>query len=100
MRSALLGTAPNRRYVVEWNNVEPFNSAVTSTMRFQAKLFETTNVIEFHYCAISAISDPILTGSSASIGVESTSGTAAVLSSFNTANSITLANAIRFTPAP
>lgn len=50
VRYQTLGTAPNRRLVVEWADVR--TSGVTATnqsFNFQAILYETTGVIEFSY---------------------------------------------------
>ena len=69
-------------------------------MNFQVKLFETTNVVEFHYCSL----DPgtglatAVSGSGATIGLENTAGTEGVQHSFNTANSVNTTDALRFTP--
>lgn len=44
-----VGSAPNRRLIVQWTNWNSYFSGATSQINFQAVLFETTNVIEFHY---------------------------------------------------
>jgi MSHA biogenesis protein MshQ len=64
-----LGTAPNRRFVAHWNQVERWNNAA-ATCSFQAVLFEGSNDIHFRY-------DPTDTGTncdgrSATIGAEAT----------------------------
>ena len=41
----VLGTAPNRRLVVSWNNC-PMFSCTSNFGTFQIVLFETTNIIE------------------------------------------------------
>jgi hypothetical protein len=52
-RVATLGTAPNRRFVAQWTDFTlPLDE--TARLTFQAKVFETTNVIEFHYCTLTA----------------------------------------------
>jgi hypothetical protein len=98
VRTATFGAMGSRRFVIEWNNVENRN-VTSSSMRFQAKLFEGTNVIEFHYCSLSDAMNAFLTGSSATIGIENQDGSRGVQHSLNTGSSITLANALRFTPA-
>lgn len=47
----LVGSAPNRKLVVEWNNVRiPYSTSTTGTFcTFQAWLNETTNVVNFVY---------------------------------------------------
>jgi hypothetical protein len=47
MRYATLGTAPNRRFVVSFENV-PMYSCTTMSFTGQIKLFETSNDIEVH----------------------------------------------------
>jgi hypothetical protein len=99
LRTAIFGSAPNRRFVMEWNNARTFSGAMSDTLRFQVKLFETSNIIELHYCAIANPMSAASTGGSATIGVESPSGTTGTQHSFNTPNSIDTMNAIRFTPS-
>jgi hypothetical protein len=54
-RVATTGTAPNRVTTIQWENVAdkatPASSATAqfTTMQFQVKLYETTNVVEFVY---------------------------------------------------
>jgi hypothetical protein len=43
------GTAPFREFTTEWNNVLTYRNNATARISFQVKLFETTNIIEFHY---------------------------------------------------
>ena len=44
------GTAPSRVFTAEWYRILTFNTGgVTARISFQTKLYETTNVIEFHY---------------------------------------------------
>jgi hypothetical protein len=94
----VIGTAPMRRFVVQWANF-PFFGDNASRTTFQVKLFETTNVIEFHYCALMATMPASRAGGdSATVGLENATGSAGVLHSFNRAMSINTTNAIRFTP--
>lgn len=93
-----LGTAPNRRFVVQWTNFSNYNDRM-ARMTFQAKLFETTNVIELHYCAITpGAMPPLATGSSATIGIENADGTRGRQHSHNTAMSVSAMTGLRFTP--
>lgn len=48
IRYQTLGTSPNRVLVVQWKNWSPYGSTGI-TMNSQIRLYETTNVIEFHY---------------------------------------------------
>jgi hypothetical protein len=71
VRSATFGAAPARRFVIEWNS--RFLSPMTETLRFQLKLFESTNVLEFHYCEMrsTAMSPPAaLAGAGATVGLQ------------------------------
>ncbi|MBI5214140.1 MAG: T9SS type A sorting domain-containing protein [Ignavibacteriae bacterium] len=44
------GTAPNRVLVVQWKNVKAhYEDGITTLLNFQLRLFETSNIIEFHY---------------------------------------------------
>ena len=97
VRTATFGTAPTRRFVTEWNNAA-FHGDSMSVLRFQAKLFETTNVIEFHYCTLTPSDDTRASGDSATVGIENTAGDVGVQHSNDTAASISTATAIRFTP--
>jgi hypothetical protein len=92
------GTAPNRRFVVQWTGYSFYNDN-TARMTFQAKLFETSNVIEVHYCSVTpGMNAGFATGSSASVGMESGTGRTGLQHSFNTAMSISTATALRWTP--
>ncbi len=95
-RTATLGTAPSRRFVVEWTN---FTSVSDSTARltFQAKLFETTNVVEIHYCSLAPATGSA-SGSNATIGVEDLTGSFGAQISYNTAAGATSGNGYRLTP--
>jgi len=66
------GTAPNRVLTVEWRNWEWNYLSSTPVISFQVKLYETTNVIEFHYRSESGS----VSSGSASIGIGSATGTA------------------------
>ncbi len=45
------GTAPNRIFTAEWNNMLAYSSGSTTRLNFQVKLYETSNEIEFCYGA-------------------------------------------------
>lgn len=98
VRSAVLGTAPNRRFVVGWNNWGLIGESGV-VLTFQAKLFETTNVVEFHYCSAMGTTTPRSRGASASIGVENNAGTAGVLVQYERDNAYSTAQGYRLTPA-
>lgn len=66
------GTAPNRRFIVEYSNVKFYNGAAnTGSVSFQIKLYETSNDIEVH---ITNAVDPA--PSAHYTGIENATGTA------------------------
>ncbi len=68
------GTAPNQRFVVEWNNLEAFPSFGSGeNATFQAVINETSGVLEFHYdnATFATGGDPW----SATVGTENYNGT-------------------------
>ena len=45
---------PNRVFIIQWKNVRAYYDAATTTrLNFQVRLYETTNIIEYHYGPIS-----------------------------------------------
>ncbi|HPI87554.1 MAG TPA: hypothetical protein PLR01_14365, partial [Bacteroidales bacterium] len=63
------GSEPNRVFTAEWNRLKPYmDNSVTARISFQVKLYETSNIIEFHYGNV----EPGTHSSyeSASIGIE------------------------------
>jgi hypothetical protein len=95
------GSGSNRVFTIQWADTTPYaSSAGPERFTFQAQLYETSNVIEFHYCTMAANggSATRTTGNSATIGLENATGTIGVQHSHNTATSVSPANALRFTP--
>jgi PKD repeat protein len=81
------GSAPNRVFTGEWNRVLTYYSGATARISFQIKLFETTNVIEFHYGTFEAGTH---SGSeSASIGIEDATGGSGHFKDVTTGSTIT-----------
>ena len=66
------GDAPNRIFTAEWNQVLTYYTGSTARISFQVKLFESSNMIEFHYGNL--ISGDHNTNESASSGIEDASG--------------------------
>ncbi|RMH65405.1 MAG: hypothetical protein D6677_02700, partial [Calditrichaeota bacterium] len=60
-----LGTAPYRRFVIQWDLPN-----ITNSIEFQVILYETTNLFKFQYGKIDLATDP---GASATIGIQATS---------------------------
>jgi hypothetical protein len=66
------GAAPNRIFTAEWKRVLTYYSSATARISFQLKLYESTNVIEFHYGNVE--SGTHNAAESASIGIEDATG--------------------------
>ncbi|MBL8911056.1 MAG: hypothetical protein JNM17_10225, partial [Archangium sp.] len=101
VRYVVTGTAPNRTLTIEWFDLTARDS--TQHITFREKLFETTNVVEFHYCTLdvgTSMGAPAarVFGAEATVGLENATGTGASQHSFKTAMSISTMNALRFTP--
>lgn len=67
-----LGTAPNRLFVIQWNNATALN--LPGTLDFQVILAETTNTITFQYLNVHSTSPTIHKGASATVGIRDASG--------------------------
>jgi|GEM_PF-1142379 len=96
VRVATLGVAPRRRFVTQWTRWQVVGDTA-SELTFQAKLFEGTNVLEFHYCAVMPARTLPL-GAAASIGIESLDGRSGLTTALNRLNAVDPANALRYTP--
>ncbi|MCW6007921.1 carboxypeptidase regulatory-like domain-containing protein [Micromonospora sp. CPCC 205371] len=70
VRTATLGTAPDRRFVVEWRNVAFYDAPGRAT--FSAEVSEHGGVT-VHYGQLSA--DPVARGAGATIGIENMTAT-------------------------
>lgn len=80
---ATTGTAPNRRFVVEWRNMRQYNTSGTGT--FQAIFYESSSDIRFNYLDTSFGNANYDAGRSATVGVQSSS-TVAFTYSYNLPN--------------
>lgn len=89
-----LGTAPNQRFVVQWNINH--NAGFAGTINCQLVLYEGTNVIEYHYDDVTFGNDMHDAGQGAVVGIQTNSTTADIWSIFQPV--ITNTTAIRFTP--
>jgi len=66
------GIEPYRVFTVEWKTLTTYRTTATARISFQVKLYETTNIIEFHYGTLTAGTH---SGSeSASAGLEDATG--------------------------
>ncbi|MFO0651781.1 MAG: hypothetical protein U0326_36505 [Polyangiales bacterium] len=96
--TAVFGTAPNRRFVIEWRDWAFHVDRAATRLRFQAKLFETTHMIEVHYCRMdgSSTSGADATGGGATVGVENATGTGGWDVGYNAAGVVGTTYAYRF----
>jgi PKD repeat protein len=82
------GSAPNRVFTAEWYNVRSFASNNNYVrINFQVKLYETTNIIEFHYGTVGTGTHNA--GEGASIGIEDATGGATHFKEATTGSTIT-----------
>ncbi|MFJ5600269.1 carboxypeptidase regulatory-like domain-containing protein [Micromonospora parva] len=95
IRTKTIGTAPNRTYVVEWSNMSLQTFTASYNVSFEATLHEDGR-IGFHYGTLTNI---VQKGSSATIGIESASGSVAEVYSFMEPAAVSNGS-ITFTPAP
>jgi hypothetical protein len=80
VRTAVTGSAPNRRFTVEWRNVRHHSSS-SARVTFEAVIEEGTGIVTFAYKDIS--SSGLEQGNSATIGIENADGTIALQYSYN-----------------
>jgi uncharacterized protein (TIGR03382 family) len=82
----VLGTAPNREFVIEWRNVHHRSTRTgTNTLRFQVVLFEASSDVLMQYQDVVVGNATYDAGASATVGIQ-TSTTSALQHSFNTAS--------------
>jgi hypothetical protein len=85
----VLGSAGNRRLVIQWDNVRYWTSsgAGTFTLNFQAVLFEGSNIVQLNYDNLAGNITSRNEGASATVGIKNGTSTATLLLSQNTAGS-------------
>ncbi|GIF64195.1 hypothetical protein Ais01nite_22300 [Asanoa ishikariensis] len=93
MRTETLGSAPDRRFVVEWHNVGHYGSN-SARLSVSAVLHESGR-IDFNYDDLSSARED---GNSATVGIEDPAGSTALTYSFNQAN-LDNGKRVSFTPA-
>ena len=79
IRTSVIGTAPNRQFIVEWRNVKFFNNG-SIRVSFEI-IVDETSTITFAYSGID--SPKIEQGGSATVGIENVDGTVALQYSLN-----------------
>lgn len=91
---ATIGTAPNRRYVVQWDNASYYPTGV-GNLTFEIALNETTNTIDMLYQSLGTPDRPLTVGLETLDGVDG-----AVLCSNSTACPVATGTRIRWVPTP
>jgi PKD repeat protein len=82
VRTAVTGTSPNRRFIVEWRNIRFYTNASTR-VSFEA-IFDENGTISFNYAGIDPVA--IEQGGEATVGIENGDGTVALAYSYNQPN--------------
>jgi hypothetical protein len=93
VRTDTIGTAPNRKFIVEWRNAK-FRPSGPDRITFETVFTETTGEIAFNY---GTLTTTLQQGAGATIGIENASGTVATLFSFQEAR-VNSNGSITFTP--
>ncbi len=93
-RTLTTGTAPNRRFVIHWNDAERY--ATSNKVSFQIILDEGTSAITSTMIATSVGA----TGGSATAGIENANGTAGIQQFLNNAAGAVAGTSVRYTFTP
>ncbi|MDO9019455.1 MAG: hypothetical protein Q8S73_23525 [Deltaproteobacteria bacterium] len=97
VRAATFGTGSERRFVVQWSDFTFGDPDDEARVRMQVKLFETTGVVEIHYCDITA-GNTRASGDEATVGIENADGTLGTQISLDTAGAAVTGSGYRLTP--
>ena len=93
-----IGAAPNRKCIIQWTNMGFYSSTVLMGT-FSVILYEGSNEIRIQYRSIIDNTSARSHGSSASIGIENSTGTSGVRYAYHNSDAISSEQAILFTPA-
>ena len=85
VRFARLGTAPGRRFIAQWTNVQILNVPGTN-LTFQVVIEEATGGVEFRYARLAGLPRNRARGNGATVGIEALDGFQGALFSFNRAS--------------
>lgn len=95
-----IGTSPNRQFIAAWVNV-PHALDAGSRLTFEAVLFEGSGEIQFHYLSmldgVGGSGSGLVSGSSATIGIEKADGTKGSEVSYNRSGAVTSGSGYSFT---
>ncbi len=100
VHTQVFGTSPSRRFVVEWTDWSAHAPADASRVTFQAKVFEGTNAIEFHYCRLDPVGATPPAGTRVRVGLEDSTGLRGVVYPIDRGAILSTTEALRFDPAP
>jgi hypothetical protein len=93
-RTLTTGVAPNRRFVIHWNDAEIYNTS--NKLSFQIILDEGTHDVTITQIATSAAA----TGGGATRGIENATGTAGLQLSYNAGGSAVAGTSVRLNYTP
>lgn len=94
-----IGSSPNRKCIIQFRNMGfYFNPVFMGT--FYVILYETSNKIQVQYRLIVDGVSAIAHGSSATVGIENSGGTAGVKYAYSEGDSVSTSLAVSFTPVP
>lgn len=93
-----IGAAPNRKCIIQWTNMGFWSSTVLLGT-FSVILYEGSNDIQIQYRSIIDNFSDRSHGSSATVGIENSNGTAGVQYSYHNSTAIRSELTIRFSPS-
>lgn len=93
-----IGAAPNRKCIIQWTNMGFFSSTVLMGT-FSVILYEGSNNIQIQYRSIIDNTSDRSHGSSATIGLENSSGSDGVQYSYHNSSAVASEQAILFSPS-
>ncbi|MBI5518110.1 MAG: hypothetical protein HY909_30345 [Deltaproteobacteria bacterium] len=94
---ATVGTAPNRRLIVQWSDAQHYLDSSTH-LTMELVLNEGANTLDYVYDTLTPASST--SGSSASVGMQNEDGTRGTTYSYLMASRLASGVALRFTPMP
>jgi gliding motility-associated-like protein len=93
-----IGASPNRKCIIQWTNMGFYASTVLMGT-FSVILYEGSNNIQIQYRSIIDNTSARSHGSSASIGIENSSGTSGIQYTYHNSTAISSEQAIMFHPS-
>ena len=93
-----IGASPNRKCIIQWTNMGFYSSTVLMGT-FSVILYEANDEIRIQYRSIIDNTSARSHGSSASIGIENSTGTSGIRYAYHNSDAISSEQAILFTPS-